>query len=249
MCALPFSGGPDYNVPRYKQAVPSPDPTDLPARLDGYGRMDNLGRIIVHDDFGQGLARWRLSQIGTGLTPALSTVQGSVFVPPNAVVFDATPAVNDVSYMRVMMQVRRADRFGFECIWNLSAKPLEIAQVLEYTISAGNSFDGALKLNPVTSKFQITDNVGDKDIADLDCANIGAQEYIGMKLVIDLTTGKYVRAVLGGNVVDLSAYSLRPLGVAEANRLVATMFVTKTHALLTVEKPYLGYATITLDEP
>ncbi len=246
---IPFSGGPDYGVPRYRQAVPSPDPTDVPARLDGYGRVDNLGRIIVHDDFGQGLARWHGAQTGTGIAPAITTVAGNVFVPPNAVLFDASAAVNDVSYLYLFMNVRRSDRLGLESMWLLEPKPLQLEHVIEYALLAGVAKKGSILLDPVTNKVKIAVPAGFQDVMDFDCSALAAGEFVPFKLVVDFTTGKYVRAIVGGTLIDLSAYDLKAGTYVETYRLTATIYVTRTHATLTLIKPNLGYLTLTFDEP
>ncbi len=246
---LPFTGGPDYGVPRYQSAAQQVDLGSIPNRLKGYSGIDGMGRVFLHDDFANGMLRWQTAKSGTGLIPALDTTASRVFVPPNALKFDASVAVNDTSSLFMFTFRRLTGRIGLETLWSWNVKTLQCTHELLVVTPPNLQKIGYLRYDPVANAFQVADAGGWHNVLSFDDSVFATLFYIPMKLVIDPAAGKYVRAIIGGEVVDLSAYFLLAAVVAQPYRFTVYIDVARTDAIETVDPPRLGYLTITYDEP
>lgn len=249
MTNQPYSGGPDYGAQQRAITAPSTDFADIATLINGYALSDGLGKIITHDDFRNGLARWSLAKVGTGVNPALSTQQGRVFAPPNAVKLDATAALNDASIMSYSYYTNRVQRLGIETMLSLEANTARITIDLQWLDSTATKHVAQLVYEPTDNSFKVSASGTPVTVLTVDDADFLTGVYIPVKMVVDFQTDRYIRLIVGNNAYDISQHSFTTVAGSSNNNLRIQILATNVNAATGFKAAYLGYVTITYDEP
>jgi hypothetical protein len=233
--------------------------------LLGFSPLEGTGRVIYLDTFKNGLGSWFLSKVGTGLLPALySTVDGTIFMPPNSVRFDSGNVASDKSIMTRNIFLRRffytggnqiiplvsTYKLGFETVLMSAAafasdffitidfapEPNAYAWVAQLRFTASN---GKWALRTTSGAFV---NINDASSTPL----LPTNSWMQIKIVADFLTGQYARLFIGDQVYDISSVSMDVS--TNAARLATYQIRTSNFGSIAGEYMHIGYVLLTKDD-
>lgn len=252
-------GTPDGNASPYGYASQETDPGSIYQMLWGFSPIDSQGRIIYLDTFNNGAGGWVKEASGAGATlPYISSPSSNVFSPPNVIIL--SPGNTSSSFVRITrnMYAGRTYRLGIETGFlfasvnspdfqiSIDYHPVGNLQLignvpklgfLEYKQSITSWQIG---IPPLTSSRQV---IYQMDLSQ----SSGRSVLMQVKLVIDALSGKYVRALIGDQIIDLSQYDLQNASSSVQGFLQPHVMATSAGAG-TVDIN-LGYVLLTKDEP
>lgn len=239
-------GTPDWGVTA--GAVTTYQLTDLAeavVRLGSIVSFDRRGDVLFLDDFEAGIGKWVAVTIGSGPTVQLSTLG------PRSGLYSVrvlTSAVDgEESGIERGLPLRVLSRAGFE----ISAVPPAAAcywLLILWVYTGTTLYDARLRFQIPAFTLEYLDENGVFQTAQtgLDVAQ-GGVHYSTLKLVVDPSTGKYVRAILNGEKIDLSAFTLSSAANSGTPRLfVQAFWATQENAAVAA---LMDDAIVTQNEP
>lgn len=243
---LPPRGHEDWGIPNYGAAAKGIDPalvTEYAAL--GFSRMDGLGRPVFVESFAEGLGAWALTGTGTALCADFPA-----FAPPSSLLMTCSGGVGTGPKLTRVQTLQPASIMGLEVATALTTGfipgPYANFQMIFGGVN-GSIYTLGLSYNatiPVGWDIQTT----------IGAVRIGASHmlagYVGypwqtVKVVADFTTGRYVRALISGAVVDLSAYAMV---AAPGTGALAQVTMEVLERAAATEQMAIGYLVITRDE-
>jgi len=241
--------GPDDDVPGYQVAGLLIDPAEVQAREAGFSSLDMRGRVLIQDDFGEGIGAW-LPVADSGATapyvlvsPSAADVGVYAFIAPNFVKADPGVTVDQISAMVRSLNLGQSNRIGIEsAIFVKGVTPPKHTLEVKYNYN-GTIYRAQLTFSPATNQWTIDTPSGVVVVSTITVLNSWAQ----VKVVADFSTGKYVRATIGENEIDISAHSMRVLTSVSQGTIFFTL-LTQSRGAGTLPG-YFGYALMTRDEP
>lgn len=237
-------GQPDYIRPEYEISQVSFDPSLFLTALKGVNSVDGKGRVWKIDNFGDGPGAWTTDAAGNGNLPILSSANPEI--GSTSVLMDAgTLAGGGESIFVQTNIVNRPVIMGFEAGFYVDDFSPDYDITIDYRITGG-SLLGGLKFSINDRKLYIRTSTGYIAIASLNI-NPTSPGWLPIKVVIDFTNRKYIRAVYGGVSLDVSSYS--PYSVVADGIGALRISIHATAVNNTGFDGYLGHTIITLDEP
>ncbi len=238
-------GLPDYYNPDTLVSQRLANVEEVVTALRGVASLDNRGRTLFFDSFGEGLSGWVLSSEGAAASPVVST--GQAYIPPASVYLDAgNTGGDDNSKLTKIIQLGASALLGFETsYWYHGDAPL-LRMDLRYDL-AGDDYFARMEILPETGVIRIWSSSGWATIANVGYNAWSEGAWLPLKLVADFANGEYMRAIVGQEQIDLSAYALMSTVVAVSGRAEfrLTCFPSGDGA----DVGYIGHATGTVDEP
>jgi hypothetical protein len=241
-------GLPDYGIPQYSIATQSIDMATLVLAQTGICSVDGKGRIFYADNFHAGLAGFELGSGGDAKNPYPSTTH--CYIPPLSMGMNAGSINgNGVAYAYKMFTTPDTTKFGIEVMCGAgTSNPIiyDVMVLYGYQNSAGYKWE--VKWN--TNNGTISINVGGSFI------NIGTYYpnasfwiWTGIKLVGNISTGKYDRLLIGNVGYNLSSYNA--YNVIVPTKGLIEIWLQCWPALTYQAGDYgrYGYVIVTVDEP
>ncbi len=211
-------GGPDWIplywllrgelVPKVNVQVAPTDPllvSQISRLAEAIGTVqtsDKRGNIVLTDSFETGMGCWELS-VGSGVEGWVTRQNRKTGL--QSFMFKQAPAEVLVDLHRAIPLIR-SNRVGLEVSfaanqYRFSFEPVIILYDGQYATEA------AIKVDVWNSVLQVYDyDLGDVTIADITNMTCDPEYWHTVKVVIDRSTGKYVRLVLDGVEYDVSQY-------------------------------------------
>jgi len=199
---------PDYTT-KYKMATVfgNIDSGELAARLGSINTFDRRGDTIWMEDFNSPVLTWSQSEIGAGSAVVLTADEK--FRGSQSVSLTAGPAARRYGMIKHGINPLRIGKLGLE----ISVRPSPFDSYIQISIDiddAINHYVSILRYDTTDGTIDIWD--GDPDWTSVPGAHRISplfHSFSPFKFVIDTSTGKYVRAMLGRTQWDLSSYSMQ----------------------------------------
>lgn len=266
-----LSGTPDGGYNPYQAASQVNDLGSLANYLWGFAPADGRGRMLYLDTFKDGLGAWSLVASGAG--SAVPFLTGTaVMVPPFAALLQCGttgPVGNGFSEMDREFYVRsdlsKAPRFGLEAGIYAGATVYgsptgNVAQqfpgafdinVIYQVINVTTAYQATLRIDRATASFQVLTPSGFQQIAGMSGSALDGTEvmYFQPKIVVDFNTGRYVRAVIGRDTIDISALSAKVITQAGLGGIVTADLACWADGTAGHNTGRVGYVLFTADEP
>jgi len=205
------SGSPDWAGLRWKVEV-----------VQRPNLMYPSGKIILYDDFETATSTWGLIAAGGG-TAELSTAaaysgQGSVHL---------IPSNNGTSYASMGRDggMPLSNKVGIQFAWCSDTDQLSLMRVIVTGWTIVYHWVGEVRYDHVNGKWQYYDSSGSwEDVPNGTQAQTAAgTTWHMMKLIVDYSTGKYVRLYSDADSWDLSDISMRDIGATTAKEITAAI--------------------------
>jgi len=196
------------------------------ATLTPAKRYDRRGNVIFWDTFEHGLRAWAVAKTGTGADVCLSTEY----------VRDGSYSVrlrggSDSSMLATIAKrtpMPALQRVGLEASWCWGDNADYIALWLYYRYN-NVRYTAQVRWVNSTQDFEYYDSAGAwQDIEIGKTIGTDERDWQIMKLVIDLTTHKYVRAFLNDEEYDLSGIAYYSTALAAENTMEAAVLLIST---------------------
>lgn len=240
-------GNPDYNVPEYDFFTVETPNSDIVAERQGFSRLDNRGRVLFSDDFRGGLNRWKLSYYPQSLAPVHIHDAGMSIGYHGAI---RCASVEDGGYsgiyQRLILPV--SSRLGYELGFYLPEDFASITCTLAHLYTGAACKAGTFTITGGTGEIKIHYPGGTYSILTPSSLALFTDRWVSVKLVIDVSTFKYVRFMIGNTQYDLEAYDL---ALSEGGFTGATLinFASAAEDAVNIEPGYIGYVIVSGDEP
>jgi hypothetical protein len=239
-------GLPDFGSFNYDRAAASIDPAQLFLGATGCQSYYNTGRLIWLDTFHCGIGAWTLEKLGDARYPAISKTY--CYIPGGALNIHAgtlTGICGGQIHRRIVYP--NIDRIGIETMWLVGgARTLGYWVNLDYDRDGVGKYRAVLIYNTPTGGIYAGGYGPANLLGTLDTTSVSGL-WLPIKLVIDVSTGMYVRAYVGNLTFDLSG---RPLSidVLDVPGVVHTE-IDGYSLVLGDQDGYVGYVALTSDEP
>lgn len=243
-------GTPDGRLSDFSYASQIPDSMQVANSLWGFSSVDGQGRPIYFDTFNNGLGGWQKLLSGSGQLPILngSAANGEIFSPPFCVQLRPGIVNIDQSMLKRVSYLNVNTRLGMEAGVFINGSTCDYVIGIEYKPPGFPGGFGALRFNHTAQAWQYWNPIGWNSFYTVGSSAMNVLNGISMqvKFVADFSTGKYIRALIGDQLFDLSAISLaintNPTGVCIATCRGDSYGAGTTDG-------FLGYALFTRDEP
>lgn len=218
-------GQPDGGAYSVKETVASDaDNAEQAARLGSIVTFDRRGDVVLLDNFEDNINKWAITLIGTGARIGLSSKtarNGGLCC--ELVTGDTT---GNESEMSRFLSYPVLSKMGLEISMSLHSFVSPVIMYLH--LEDGTTWTlGGLRYTPNTNTLDYFDSGGGwTPITTTLPLYLALQCFHTFKLVIDPATGRYVRAIVGPHLYDLSAHALRVAGHVLHNFLGVTFNVT-----------------------
>ncbi len=239
-------GTPDYGpTAALKTVYTALDFAELAARLGSPVTFDRRGNIIWFDDFSGSLCSWKRALSGAASSAEITNLhsRSGAF----SVECITHPTANRSAGLTHTRAVPVLSRIGFELSFSMCDNnwQLELLTNLDTGTErheANIVWDEPTRLLNYYGNDSLYHEFGPAIPLDYDlyCFNT-------LKIVLDYTTYKYVRAILNGVSIDMSAYTYRHLNIVASPNLHFSI-VTRTQEAA-VKTMYLDDVIITQNEP
>jgi hypothetical protein len=228
----------------YGIAASSVDNRDIVTAILRQGSADARGRLLFVDTFANGLSGWEAVHAGDAKDPEVRV--DVVELPPASAYFDAgTVGGGGSGVLQRSLVIGDVTRVGVE----LGVRTGQIPP--DYTLQVTTEgidvkYTGAILVSVAGSNIQLLTPTGYELIVNP--APVGFDTaWMIVKLVVDQTTGKYVRAVVGQLEINLEAYDMQTLIVPGNGRVSVDVKCAATNG--TSLPGIIGHVFVTVDEP
>ena len=244
-------GHPDFGQPLPKgQAPVGPiytltDLGELAARQGSIVTFDRRGYVVWLDDFEDNINKWFQEVVGAGGSIALST--DAARNGANSAKLVTPSATTTYAAISRAMGLRQPSREGFE----ISFADLEDDTYFQIGIvyyDGTNSYAGYIRYDPDDDTLQVYDaTAGWVTIGSSINIYTDVSAWQTMKLVANLSTQAYVRAILNDTEYDLSSYSMFSATTSVAPRIAVGAWIYREVA--SNLHVYVDDAIVTQQEP
>jgi len=238
-------GLPDYYNPDTLVSQRLANVEEVVTAIQKIANIDNRGRTLFFDSFGEGLSGWATSKSNDGVLGVASTAKA--LIPPASAFLDAgTVGSLGSSNMVKTVHLGASVLLGFETSFLYTNTAPDYRMLIYYNL-LGNNFYARLDVQPITGIVRIY--VPDEfiTIGNIDYNGIANGPWLLLKLVADFANGKYVRALVGHLEIDLSSYSLDSSASAQPD--LSSFWLTVAAVRAVTNYGYIGHALGTVDEP
>lgn len=241
-------GGPDGNLSSFSYAAQAVDPALIYQMLWGFSPIDGQGRPIYLDTFNNGLGGFGYDISGGATIPVLfsTPLARVIFSPPNCVKLTPGVASGNLTGLFREMYLGANTRIGLETGVVLGSVTPNYFFRIDYRINASQKYAPILKYDHATTSWLLATSGGDINIFTHNTTGISA-DHLQIKFVGDWSTGKYVRVLIGDNLLDVSSYSM-PTSGSTLDGFLISVFRAISYGAGTGDG-YLGYILLTKDEP
>lgn len=240
-------GNADYQNPNYTFSVSNVDAIDEFAIRYGFSRVDNRGRVLFVEDFQAGLIGWNLASDGLGVDPVHLYRKPYNWLGNGSIELDPV-GLDGYSQMYRNSVISGGSRIGLEVGLYLPASNANWIIKLNSTYTDGRNYELDLFGTQNTSIIYVSSSGGDVAIVSGATSADLQQRWIPIKIVMDMSINKAVRAMVGSIEYDISPYDLGSVvqGVQGDTKIDIAALWTNTAFN---EPIYIGYIVLTGDEP
>ncbi len=246
-------GSPDGGVSNYLYASQEVDPGSIYQMLWGFSPIDSQGRVFYLDTFNNGLGGFLTLNTGAALVPNIisagpgSIYSGSIFSPPNAVRLSPGSTLNDQSLIQRKYFLGQSIRLGFEIGFALADVSPNYRFRIDYKPKNGPAKFSEVLWDHASGTWNLQTNGGLVIISSPGLPSASLSLLMQIKIVADWQTAKYVRALIGDDLIDLSAYSMPDSGLTYGGQIISQFGATSYGA--GSGEGIIGLALLTKDEP
>jgi len=200
-------GSPDGLIADSQYAAQITDNAYISNMLWGFSPIDSQGRIIYLDTFNNGLSGFTPHNSGSAILPVIKS--DISYVPPFAVVCDPGTIVTNESFISRKQFMGLTKRIGIEFAVEWKNNVPNVSSIIDYNPLGFPSQVGGIMYSHVTQAWQIYDKIsGWATFNSAGLPPVNSSIWVQVKLVCDFSTGKYIRAYVGDQLFDLSAFTL-----------------------------------------
>lgn len=243
-------GGPDDGRLASTASGTVSNPAIDTARGSGFALLDNLGRLVLYDNFSDGLGGW--GWIPSGTKPQIKVRRDNLVRPsaglspfgPQPVMFTGD-ASNPSTLNRTIISPR-SGKVGIEIgLRTDSPSPVSSGSWLEVSVDMSALLFGARYL-PSSGVFQIYTTGPTWSTIATFSRGVNGYNWWRFKVVMDPSSGNYARVILPGST--LLNQGTAPASVNTTTDEIA-LTITCPPGAAVPSKEYLGYVSLTQDEP
>jgi len=199
-------GLPDYYNPDTLVSQRLANVEEVVTAVKRIASLDNRGRTLFYDDFGEGFAGWNPAYGGDGAAPVITTAKA--LVSPVGVLCDAgTLSGEGRSYIFKRFHLGASPRLGVEAFFYYYGFASIFRMNLEYNIGNDQYF-ARLEVLPLTGDLRIWVPSEWITVGNVGYARTNNAPWLPLKLVADFASGTYTRLLVGQKQIDLSSYTL-----------------------------------------
>lgn len=213
----------------------------------GFSRLDGGGRVVWFDDFRAGIYRYNLTNDAGGSFPAISFEENHLYGFSPSLKF--LPVVNGgVSGFDFLASLPISGKCGLEFSVYLSANHarFDVDFGFVYSGSAGTFYN--LEIAETTAIISVAKIGGRETIYTPISAGQMRLRHLGLKVVVNPTTGFYDSVFVSGSKIDVSNIQHNGSFNSEPGTVYISFYIEGVSAVLK-EPIYLDYLVITADEP
>jgi len=244
-------GRPDYSAPAPIGQIPKPttytlsDMAELAARLGSINTFDRRGDVIWLDDFEDNINKWWVY----GGTAGYSFAQSNERARSGALSGKLVTGGIGENWLAVQSGIFYPvlSRVGYEISVHLHD---DVETFIHYFWSQDGTHKNwfGLSWEQATRKLSVYDKTLGWTSVDNDIYLwAGGRVFSTLKLVVDLTTLKYVRAIINREAFDLSAYTVPQTALVGPPSLQIVAWIVGNPG--TTPSVYIDDAIITQNEP
>ncbi len=238
-------GLPDYYNPDTLVSQRLANVEEIVTQQRKIASIDNRGRTLFFDSFGEGMGGWLLSNDGLGEDAVASTAKS--LIPPASAYLDAgTSGSSGGSSIIKGFHLGASALIGLETSFRYANNTPNLELFMYYNL-AGNEFFARMDILPLSGVVRIWIDSEFVTVGNIGYNGSSAGPWLLIKLVADFVNGKYVRALIGHLELDLTAYALDSSAAAAAGR--ATFWLKCTAVNAVTNDGYIGHVAGTVDEP
>lgn len=237
---------PDYTTKyRLTRFFANIDDAELAVRLGSPVSMDRRGSVVWYDPFETVFNKWDVDySVGTGWTGLSHNIANH---GDSSLLIRTPDDTNAITSLSRYMNSIKGERIGLELSW-CSEDDYPRIGLGYYQYDGTNYTQGIIWFYTQTDILYVQDDVPALvEVAD----NVGWAEelhaWYTMKVVMDLTKGKYVRAIINNDEYDISAINLTKAASVTPDQLLLQIFVWHTDNR--EYDVYLDDFILTTDEP
>ena len=188
---------------------------ELAVRLGSFHIADRRGELIFSDDIRGGLAGWSVAIGGTGAS--VSVVAGVRLHNKFSILLTGGSTSTKAALISTFIPVTQRSKIGFETALQIGNNLDTITGELDYFSSIVN-YTAQFRIDRVNHLLQLLDEFGAWITPyPFSLNSLTSGSICNLKLVFDILTGKYVRLILNGLEVDISAYGMSDPGSSVEN--------------------------------
>lgn len=237
-------GQPDFGMyAAYSHLISLADMAELAARLDSIVLFDRRGKVALLDNFESTVLKWSTSTSGTGAIALDSTYpkSGSQDVKLS---HDAT---GGRATMTKGFALLSSARCGTEITF-IQASNKSALQIRVDYYDETNQYKAYIKIdfNALTISYWNSSGTWTQLATFISCAAY-AFIYIPIKLVVDFSTGKYIKFIFGATEYNMSTIAMQSVADTTWGRITVTYQLD--HVVLAAGQIYLDDFIFTQDEP
>jgi len=237
---------PDYTTKyRLTRFFANIDDAELAVRLGSPVTMDRRGSVVWYDPFETVFNKWAVNySVGTGWTGLSHNTANH---GDSSLLVRTPDDSNAITMLSKYMNSIKGERIGLEISWSSEDDYPRIG-LGYYQYDGRNYTQGILWFYTQTDKMYIQDDT--PTLVEI-ASNVGWAEelhaWYTMKFVVDITKGKYVRAIFNNDEYDISATNLTKTASANPDTLLLQLIVWHTDNW--AHDVYLDDFILTTDEP
>ncbi|MCJ7828995.1 MAG: hypothetical protein MUP81_04565 [Dehalococcoidia bacterium] len=225
------------------------DMGELAARLGSINTYDRRGNVFWTDDFGDGslLGKWP-TIVHTAITVevGLSTGRSKSGAFSALVAFTAAALAADFGWFRSRVAFPHLVKTGAEVSFSSPTHTHEIMLQMDRNDGA-TIYTARVTYNEFTDVLAYLDDAG--VYQPLATMQVSSLAYSVLKLVIDLSTNKYVRLIFNDTEYDLSTRNIRAQALVDAPALDIILRSTLVNNAVAVSRTYFADVILTTNEP
>uniref|UniRef100_A0A6H2A2X8 Uncharacterized protein n=1 Tax=viral metagenome TaxID=1070528 RepID=A0A6H2A2X8_9ZZZZ len=190
---------------------------EIAARLGSVVTLDRQGDVVWIDNFEAPVLKWDRAYVFGGEAPVLSSTY--VYEGAQSVMLSCGAVINSVSRISRSWGLLRPGKLGVE-LWVQGET--DAPGYLELTLGIFNGTQEAtaeLRYDSTAQTITIVTATGNFGVATNAMMRLNQNYWLPIKLVVDSQTGLYTRLIVGGQIIDLSAYGL-VMGALNASRYI-----------------------------
>ena len=231
-----------FEVPDWIRSVLICDPTDIWGNVVGMGlaelaavlsptnRFDRRGDVVFWDSFEDGLGKWTAEISGANSAVEITSLNSRY--GGLACKLTAHATAGDYAGISSAINLSQTTPIGLEYSFSQTLGNVYIELWLLY-FTGTKKFYGKVRYNRTTATLQYLNSL---DVwTNLSTTlNLYASSDIAhtWKLVVDPSTGKYVRLLIDSNAFDLSAYSLLSANDTTEPAILPNLYLTNNSTTL-----------------
>jgi len=240
-------GTPDYGIPDYQVAIEQNDLSIFSLVESGFTFMDGKGRIIWYENFKQGLYKWNISAGGGGEIPSHIASFAYSYGFYGCVVLN--PVVNGGDVVMLAQQnISFAKRAGLEVYMNMASNHGRCTFSIQVSDIDVHAYTAKIYVEEGTGDIYLVHSGGTTKIYDMPNNSYISNHWTNLKIVGDVSTGAYFRFTIGGNQIDVSAYTMVEVSTGIKGRATIDLRNDgKTGG--NTGQLYIGGVLLSVDEP